>query len=187
MRNFGVTNRPSDCYTVDLARLACRLTVCLAAALLLLPAHPLAQEPWSSREPRTSFVQAVVDDLRTRLAIENAVSVAIVPTNVRIASVAPLRGAALSFHLTIDSAFLDGLSDDELAAVVAHELGHVWVSTHHPYLQTERLANSIAMRVVSRGSLERVYEKLWGRDGRKGDLVQFLGPPTDVTHATARD
>ena len=62
--------------------------------------------------------------------------------------------------------------------ILAHELGHVWVSTHHPYLQTERLANSIAMRVVSRDSLERVYEKMWARDGRKGDLLAFLGPRT---------
>jgi hypothetical protein len=59
---------------------------------------------------------------------------------------------------------------------VAHELGHVWVFTHHPYLQTERLANQIAMRVVSRGSLAGVYRKLWERGGVKGDLQAFLGP-----------
>jgi hypothetical protein len=59
---------------------------------------------------------------------------------------------------------------------VAHELGHVWIFTHHPYLQTERLANSIAMRGVTRESLERVYRKVWQREGVKGDLVQFLGP-----------
>jgi predicted Zn-dependent protease len=78
----------------------------------------------------------------------------------------------------MERAFLAALSDEELSAVVAHELGHVWVSTHHPYLQTERLANTIAMRVVSRDSLERVYEKMWARDGRKGDLLAFLGPRT---------
>ena len=33
-----------------------------------------------------------------------------------------------------------------------HELGHVWIFTHHPYLQTEQLANRIAMRLVSRTS-----------------------------------
>jgi hypothetical protein len=50
------------------------------------------------------------------------------------------------------------------------------VFTHHPYLQTERLANQIAMRVVSRGSLAGVYRKLWERGGVKGDLQAFLGP-----------
>ena len=130
----------------------------------------------------------MVDDLRSRLAIENTVNVSIVPVNARIASVAPRRGATLSFDLSIEGAFLDGLSDDELSAVIAHELGHVWVSTHHPYLQTERLANSIAMRVVSRESLERVYGKLWGRDGSKGDIVQFLGPPVvEAALVAARD
>ena len=45
-----------------------------------------------------------------------------------------------------DAAFLDTLTDDEVEAEVAHELGHVWIFTHHAYLQTEGLANQIAMR-----------------------------------------
>jgi hypothetical protein len=59
---------------------------------------------------------------------------------------------------------------------MAHELGHVWVFTHHPYLQTEKLANQIAMRVVTRDSLVSVYRKLWEHGGTKGDLNTFLGP-----------
>jgi hypothetical protein len=59
---------------------------------------------------------------------------------------------------------------------MAHELGHVWVFTHHPYLQTEKLANQIAMRVVTRDSLVSVYQKLWEHGGTKGDLNTFLGP-----------
>jgi predicted Zn-dependent protease len=80
-----------------------------------------------------------------------------------------------AFLLTFENGFLDGLDDEELIAVVAHELGHVWIFTHHPYLQTEQLANEIAMRVVSRESLRRVYEKVWERGGTKGDLARFLG------------
>jgi len=53
----------------------------------------------------------------------------------------------------------------------------VWIFTHHPYLQTEELANQIAMRAVSRASLERVYAKVWERGGTKGDLARFLGEP----------
>jgi len=76
---------------------------------------------------------------------------------------------------SVDAAFLDQLTDDELEAAIAHELGHLWVFTHHPFLQTEELANQIAMRVVSRESLERVYGKVWARGGTKGDLNRFLG------------
>ena len=126
--------------------------------------------------PSSSSVQQLVDDLRGQLAIDSAIAVRIVPANPRIVSVTPLRASNRDFELTIESAFLNDLSADELSAVIAHELGHVWVSTHHPYLQTERLANSIALRVVSRDSLERVYEKVWARDGNKGDMEDFLGP-----------
>jgi predicted Zn-dependent protease len=75
------------------------------------------------------------------------------------------------------------LTPDELEAAIAHELGHVWVFTHHPYLQTEELANQIAMRAVSRESLERVYGKVWERGGMKGDLVRFLGPAPETVQA----
>ena len=47
--------------------------------------------------------------------------------------------------------------------------------THHPYLQTEQLANQVAMRVVSRDTLQRVYTKVWAHSGSKGDLIHFLG------------
>ena len=87
-----------------------------------------------------------------------------------------------AFLLTIDASFLDTLSDEELEAAIAHELGHVWIFTHHPYLQTEELANQIAMRAVSRESLERVYAKVWERGGTKGDLARFLGPACNTAH-----
>ena len=59
---------------------------------------------------------------------------------------------------------------------MAHELGHVWVFTHHPYLQTEKLANKIAMRVVTRDSLVSVYQKLWEHGGTKRNIESFLRP-----------
>jgi hypothetical protein len=54
----------------------------------------------------------------------------------------------------------------------------VWIYTHYPYRQSERLANDIAMRVVSRSAFEPVYEKLWARTGIKGNLIEFIGPPS---------
>ena len=71
------------------------------------------------------------------------------------------------------------LDDNELSASIAHELGHVWIFTHHPYLQTELLANQIALRVVTRENLEKIYEKVW-KDKGKGDLKEFLGEDTAV-------
>jgi predicted Zn-dependent protease len=71
------------------------------------------------------------------------------------------------------------LDDNELSASIAHELGHVWIFTHHPYLQTELLANQIALKVVTRENLEKIYEKVW-KDRGKGDLREFLGEDTAV-------
>jgi hypothetical protein len=45
-------------------------------------------------------------------------------------------------------------------------------------VQSERLANEIAMRVVRRSAFEPVYAKVWARTGVKGDLIEFIGPPT---------
>ena len=103
------------------------------------------------------------------------VSVAIVPTNVLLVSVETRPDRPNAFLLAVDDRFLDSLEEQDLEAIVAHELGHVWIFTHHPYLQTEQLANKIAMRIVSRESLEQVYEKVWAHGGSKGDITRFLG------------
>src|SRR5262249_28747200 len=80
-------------------------------------------------------------------------------------------------------AFLQSLDDNELRAALAHELGHVWIYTHHPYLQTERFANIIGQRVVNRASFEKVYTKLWVYEHSAGvPMDQLLGPaPAEST------
>ena len=97
-------------------------------------------------------------------------------TNTLLVSVQPVDGDPGTFRMTFEERFLTSVDQEELKAIVAHELGHVWIFTHHPYLQTERLANTVAMRAVPRASLERVYSKVWEHQGTKGDLVRFLGP-----------
>ena len=60
-----------------------------------------------------------------------------------------MKGAAGTFRLSLERSFLEQLTPVELKAVIAHSVGHVWIYTHHPYLQTEQLANQIALRAVS--------------------------------------
>ena len=76
--------------------------------------------------------------------------------------------APASFALSVERGFVEGLTAAQLEAALAHELGHVWIYTHHPYVQTEQLANRIAMRVVPRRELVAVYSVLWGADAVHG-------------------
>jgi hypothetical protein len=74
--------------------------------------------------------------------------------------------------------FLLRLDDDELHAAIAHELGHVWIYTHHPFLQTERLANVVGERVAGRAGFEKMYTTLWAYEGTSGvPMDDLLGPP----------
>ena len=127
--------------------------------------------------PQLRRVQRLSNQLRAKLKIAEPVKVTLVPVNRLLMSVEPVEnGSKRSFRLNVEEEFVKGLSDAELMAAVAHELGHVWIFTHHPYLQTEQLANEIAMRLVSRDALAHLYETVWHRRGTKGDLVRFLGP-----------
>ncbi len=120
-------------------------------------------------------VQSIVDDFRGRLSIAEPVVVSFVSANARVVSVERLQTEDRAFSLSIEHGFVDPLSQDELDAVIAHELGHVWIYTHHPYLQTEELANEIALRIVTRDALDRLYEKVWQRTGLKGTLTYLPG------------
>lgn len=157
-------------------------------AVLLLSLLPLrldaalsVSDAWISRGVERSEVvvlQDVTDDLRSRLQISESVQVEIVDHNPLVMSVETLSGRTGPFVITADRDFIHELNHEEAEAAIAHELGHVWIYTHHPYLQTERLANDVAMRVISRSAFEPVYEKVWARTGLRGNLVEFLGPPS---------
>lgn len=129
-------------------------------------------------EPTEAEVlQDVTDVLRARLQIPESVHVEVVDHNPLVMSVETLSGRTGPFVISVDRAFAGELNHDEAQAAIAHELGHVWIYTHHPFLQTERLANDVAMRVISRSAFEPVYEKVWRRTGVQGNLIEFLGPP----------
>ena len=119
-------------------------------------------------------VQEIVDDFMVRLTMDAKVSIAVVPKNPLMMSV-EYDDSHTGFLMSLDEGFVSDLTDSELQAAIAHELGHVWIFTHHPYLQTEALANQIAQRLVTRADLVQVYEKVWSRLGTKGDLARFVG------------
>jgi hypothetical protein len=155
-------------------------------AVILLWLLPLRLDPVSvvdgiaigpaELKSEVSALQEITDDLRTRLEISERVHVTLVDHNPLVMSVETLSGRTGPFVITVDRDFIRELDHAQLEAAIAHELGHVWIYTHHPYLQTERLANEIAMRVINRAAFEPVYEKVWRRTGLRGNLVEFIGP-----------
>jgi hypothetical protein len=168
-------------------RSRCRISSISAPAVLALlvwsvSTGALAAERANATSAPESKLQAIVSRLKSRLEITAPIVVSIVPSNALMMSVEAPTDTRNTFLLSVEASFLDALNDEELEAAVAHELGHVWIFTHHPFLQTEELANQIAMRAVKRQSLERVYVKVWERGGTKGDLARFLGaaPPTSA-------
>ena len=126
------------------------------------------------RIAETERLQQLTDTLRRRLNILERVLVTVVDHNPLVMSVETLSGRSGPFVITADADFIGSLSEEELQAAVAHELGHVWIYTHHPYLQTERLANDIAMRVITPDVLVPVYEKVWKRTGARGNLAEYI-------------
>jgi hypothetical protein len=150
-----------------------------ATALHLSPVALVADSDESRvlRAADLEQLQRVTDELRRRLNILERVLFTVVNHNPLVMSVETLSGRSGPFVITADADFIRSLSDEELQAAIAHELGHVWIYTHHPYLQTERLANDIALRVISPELLVPVYEKVWKRTGARGNLAEYISFP----------
>ena len=121
-------------------------------------------------EPMTRLI----DELKKELEIDKEIEAIFVPKNEMIVSVQPVRERKGVYEISFEENFLNTLDDNELRAVIAHELGHVWIFTHHPYLQTEDLANSIAFKAVTQESLDRVYDKVRTRNIVAGTLSATL-------------
>ena len=159
------------------------MTIGVVLLLWLLPLRSEVSPTMSAMEPiaeKSTVVslQDLTDDLRGRLNITERVHVTLVDHNPLVMSVETLAGRTGPFVISVDREFIQELNLPEVEAAIAHELGHVWIYTHAPYVQTERLANDVAMRVVDRAAFEPVYEKVWARTGIKGNLIEFIGPPS---------
>ena len=127
-----------------------------------------------ARNTEEQRLSAIINEFRSWLGISAPVSVSIVEVNEYLVSVQRSSDPVKAFTIKFEKEFLSTLTEEELRAVIAHELGHVWIFTHLPYLQTEALANEKALQLVSRESLEKVYEKVWRHEGQKGTLQEFL-------------
>lgn len=151
--------------------------VFLPVVLLLFAARVVAGQKLPQDE-MLKRIRAIVAELESRLQMSQDIEVSIVPAEPRMLSVQRVPGASGDsevFLITLDSTFLEDLNQEELTAALAHELGHVWIFSHHPYLQTEALANEIAMKAISREGLKTLYGKLWLHLGTTGDLRKVLG------------
>jgi len=148
------------CWTIGLA-------VCLSAT------HGMATASDGETAPVRLRVQESLDLIKAKLGVAHEVTAQIVEQHPLMVAVAPTPGRPDSFQVSFEAAFVAELSDEELDALIAHELGHVWIFTHHPFLQTEQLANQIAMRVVSRQTIEAVYAKVRARGGHTDSLPRF--------------
>jgi len=133
---------------------------------------------------RAKRAQEIIEDLRAELAIDQKVQMAIVAVDPFVFSAKPIDMQKDGFLVSMEIGFLLELEDDELRAALSHELGHVWIFTHFPFLQTERLANEIGERAVYRGSFENLYSKLWKYEGTRGvPFAELLGPDSRSNNA----
>lgn len=133
---------------------------------LLTTAAHLAAQTAEQLPDQVSALQAIADEFRARLGITGQVLVEVVSHDKKLVSVRRSSDRK-DFVLCFDQTFLSSLSEEEIRAAIAHEFGHIWIFTHHPYLQTEALANQTAIRLVSRDSLEKIYVKVTEFSGKK--------------------
>jgi hypothetical protein len=159
------------------AAFLCSLSLHLAYATATIAASEGRDEKKDEEFGSIAHLQGVTDDLRARMDILERVVITVVDHNPLVMSVETLGGRSGPFIISADRNFVHSLEIDELRAALAHELGHVWIYTHHPYVQTERLANDIAMRVTSADVMLPLYEKVWKRLGVRGNLADYLSLP----------
>lgn len=157
---------------------------CSHAALLcilLLASLHLSFSPTESRdEIESRIIGSAIQKFSPILGITQRIVFSIVPEDSHLVSVKHENGLTQGYRLSFSERFLQSLSEREITAAVAHELGHVWIYTHFPFLQTEALANRQALRLVSKGDLESIYRKIWDWNGRKVGIAEALKPVEDA-------
>src|SRR5262245_26274265 len=110
------------------------LPLMLVAVLLPRKAHARKPPAKTNRTAATHSyrrkkeqVHTRVDRIRFELSIPDPVAVSLVELNDLVVTVARAADRTRGFELALEERFVNGLSDVELEAVIAHELGHVWI------------------------------------------------------------
>jgi hypothetical protein len=152
------------------------LLVAVTLIALVAPALAFAEENDLPPAPSVSqeYLETIAKKFQTQLDLPVAVLVSVIEKNKFLVSVHRSKELQDTFVILFEREFLSTLTEEEARAVIAHEMGHIWIFTHHPYLQTEALANQKAAELVPRDSLRDVYEKVWRIEGQKVTLEEFL-------------
>jgi hypothetical protein len=127
---------------------------------VILVVQASGAQGWNRLQHNARKIKHIVAGLKKQLNISSEISYEVVAHNDLLVSVERARGRTGAFVISFDADFLAMLDEDELPAAIAHEMGHVWIFTHHPYLHTEDLANAVAHRLVTVAQLDRLYEKV---------------------------
>ncbi len=151
----------------------------LFLVVLLVPSGLRCQEDI----PLEQKIAGLAQTFGGRLGIKQRIMVTIAPANTHLVSVESVKKGQGVYRVEFDGAFLRSLNERDLSAAVAHEIGHIWIFTHFPYLQTESLANRQALKLVPRSDLERVYRKVWKWKGKNGNLAEVMEPGDEADTA----
>ena len=149
---------------------------CICLLLIAISQGPRAASGADEDVLLERKIAALIRNFSGRLGIKQRVVATIVPANEHLASVESVERERDTYRIKFEASFLRTLDERDLNAAVAHEMGHVWIFTHFPFLQTESLANRQALKLVSRADLARVYDRVWKRKGERGDLSKVLDP-----------
>ena len=103
------------------------------------------------------------------------VAVSVVPKNPLMVSV-EFTDTDTGFLLSVEEDFVNELTQEELEAAIAHELGHVWIFTHHPFLQTE------CWRTKSRSAWSRA--PAWCRSTKRCGIARAPRATSPASSAT---
>src|SRR5262245_46814563 len=115
----------------------------LSTSLCLVALIVGRSAPLDAAEGRSAVaLQELINGLKTQLGIDAVVSAAVVTTNTLLVSVRPVDGDAGRFQMAFEERFLATVDEDELTAIVAHEIGHVWIFSHDQYLTITRIEDS---------------------------------------------
>src|SRR5262245_26689484 len=97
----------------------------LLSLVLVIQANATSQR--TRAEYNAKRIRNLIEERKKQMGINQEIESVIVPQNELIVSVQPVRERKGVFKMSFEDSFLNTLDDGELRAVIAHELGHVWI------------------------------------------------------------